>query len=314
MQKPSLKNKLWVEKYRPTEISDMIFQSKKEKNLFEGFIAKQDIPNLLLAGVQGTGKTTISFILAKALNIHPADIMVVKGSDETGINNMRDNIGRFAETMPLGHMKLVQVEESDFLSQSAQAVLRHIIEDNANNCRFIFTCNYANKIIPAVKSRLDEFHFKIPDQELIFERMIYILDEEKISVETDEEFNTLEKIVAVAYPDIRKTIRILQQCCATGKLVWNLNSEVEADYKVKLIDLLEVNDFSAARKIVCENILREEYDEFYAWLYKNLHRIPRLKDKEEMAIVVIGDYLYKHSLVSHPDINLAAMFITLSQL
>lgn len=319
MSKKSSLNKLWVEKYRPTSISEVIFQNDAHSNFFKGVVKSQELPNLLLSGVQGTGKTTISLALMNDLGVHPADVLLVKCSD-VGMNNTRDVVSRFAETMPIGNFKVVRMEEADYLHHTEQAILRHIIEDNSANCRFILTCNYANKLRPSIKSRLQEFEFKAPDQELIFEKMIDMLDQETVKIETEESINILGKIVSATYPDIRKTIQVLQQSCQTindeVQLVWTAADTTGSDYKFKLLDLLEKNDFSAARKLVCENIQREEYEDLYQWMYQNIGKIPKFAQisKQEQAIVIIADYLFKHASVSHPDINLAAMFITLGQL
>lgn len=213
--------------------------------------------------------------------------------------------------------KEILTHNCDFLSQNSQAILRHIVEDNSANCRFIATCNYANKILPSVKSRFQEFHFKAPDQELVILKMAEMLAEEEI--ELDEiGLEALEKIVSVAYPDIRKTIQLLQQSCSNGLLRWNasVSSGDSADYKLQLLDYIESDNFSAARKLVCENANREEYDDLYKWLYQNIHRANKFKSQEsqEKAIVVIADHLYRHASFAHVDINLASMFINLSNL
>lgn len=305
-------SKLWVEKYRPQILDDIIFQDEAQKKYFKNKVKEKDIPNLLFSGVQGSGKTTLSQAIVNELEIDRSDLLIINASDETGIDAMREKIGRFSETMPLGDMKIVRLEEMDALSVSAQAILRKIIEDSSGTCRFICTCNYANKIIPALKSRLQEFIFKAPDQEQILIKMYTILDEENIIVDDD----ILDKYVALAYPDIRKTINLLQQNIIDGKLVWQETESNNADYHFKLLDLIETDNFIAARKLVCESVSREDYDNLYKWLYQNIHRCPKFKnqDKEEAAIVVIADYAYKSSLVTHQDINIGAMFITLSNL
>jgi replication factor C small subunit len=312
------KKYLWVEKYRPTTISDVIFETKKKEDFFRTIVSTKRLPNLLLSGVQGSGKTTISQVLCAELNIHPSDIMLVKCSDETGVENIRDNVSRFANTMPLGDLRIVRLEECDFLSINSQAILRHVIEDSSDTCRFIMTCNYSNKIMPALKSRVQEFTFKAPSQDKVFELMIEILEKENISISSDDEINTLEKIVIATYPDIRKTIQVLQQNTASGKLVLVTNADEtkSEDYKLQLISLLQEGDFTKSRKLVVENVQREEYDDFFKWMYQNLNKIPKFSDtsNEEKAIVVINDHLDKHSRVAHPDINVAAMLINLSQI
>lgn len=305
-------NKLWVEKYRPQTIDEVIFQNKADEDFFRRIVETKDMQNLLLAGIQGTGKSTISKVLVNELKVHPMDLLRVKCSDKTGVDDMRANISRFAETAPIGDFKIVQMEEADKLSAHAMGILRHIVEDNSDSCFFIFTCNYANKLEPAVKSRLQEFHFKSPDQEEVLIRMAEILEKENVEFDIE----TLEKTVAAAYPDIRKTIQILYQRSRSGKLLWQDGQTVSEDYKFTLLDKIEAGDFAAARQIVCDNVQREEYEELFYWIYQNINRCPKFKSQEmhEKAIVVIADYEYKSSFMAHLDLCVAAMFVTLSSL
>jgi DNA polymerase III delta prime subunit len=145
-------SKLWCEKYRPETIDDIIFKDPNVKNQMKSIAKLKEIPNLLFSGVQGSGKTSLSIALVNECGIHPEDILVINASDEQ-IDAMRDKVTVFSRTMPLGEYKIVRLEEMDHLSLSAQAILRKIIEDSSATCRFICTCNYANKIIPALKSR-----------------------------------------------------------------------------------------------------------------------------------------------------------------
>jgi DNA polymerase III delta prime subunit len=313
-------SKLWVAKYRPTTIEDIIFQNDTHRTFFhEVASGKRELPNLLLSGVQGTGKTTISLALIKDLNIDPLDVMLVKCSDETGVDNLRDKVGRFAETMPMGNMKVVRMEEADYLSHNAQAVLRHIVEDNSDSCRFIFTCNYVNKIMPALKSRLQRYEFKAPNQEDVIIKMADMLEQEGVSLESEESIIALEKIVSVCYPDIRATIETLQQSVSNKKLTWsNANSsDASNDYKFKLIDYIEIGDFDSARDVICQNAQREEYEELYQFLYQNIAKVPKFKSdiqSQKLAVIGIADYLDKHSRSAFPDITMAALINALSNI
>jgi len=215
--------------------------------------------------------------------------------------------------------KEILTHNCDYLSQNAQAVLRHIIEDNADTCRFIFTCNYANKIMPALKSRLQQFEFKAPNQEDVIIKMADMLEQEGVSLEAEETIIALEKIVAATYPDIRSTIQTLQQSVSDGKLSWNVSSQSNGsnDYKFQLIDLIDKGDFDAARKVVCTNALREEYEGLYQFLYQNISKVPKFKsdiEAQKKAIVLIAEYLHKHAFTAFPDITMDALFINLSLL
>lgn len=304
--------KLFVEKYRPTSLDEVIFQDENLKTRFKSFIENGEIPNLLFSGVQGSGKTTLSRVLIKELKIDAADILTINASDENSVEDMRNKIKGFAYSLPIGKFKVVQLEEFDYLSHNAQSVLRSIIEDTSDVTRFIATCNYDNKIMPAIKSRFQQFHFKAPDIESVIIRMGEILISENIEIDLD----VLDKYVRAGYPDIRKIINLLQQNSASGKLVAASTSSDSSDWKFKLLDVLAASDFRAARKIVCENAAREEYEDVFRFLYENINKIAKFKtmDKQEEAIVVIADYLYRHGICADPEINIAAMFIALGQL
>lgn len=303
--------KLWVEEYRPKTLDSVIFQDESLKSKFGTYIKSREIPNLLFSGVQGSGKTTLSRVLVRELKIDPADIMTINCSDEM-IDALRDKVKSFAYSMPIGKFKVVQLEEFDYLSQNGQALLRAIIEDTSAVTRFIATCNYENKIIPAIKSRFQQFNFKAPDQEAVYVLMAEILEKENVEFE----FDVLDAFVSATYPDIRKTINLLQQYSQGGKLQAMTGSgNSSADWKFKLIDLLKGTDYRAMRKLVCENCSRDEYDDVFRFLYENISKSVKFKDpaKEEEAIVIIADHLYRHSLVADPEINIAAMFIALGQ-
>ena len=307
-------NQPWVEKYRPQKIADVIFQDAAQRKYFEGVVKSRDLQHLFFAGVQGTGKSTLSHVLINELGVDPLDLMKVKCSKETGVDAMRDKVGRFAETMPLGDFKIVQLEEFDRISVQGQDALKHIIEDNSTTCKFIATLNNPHHIVPAVKSRFQEFHFKAPDQDLVLEKIATILDLEGVEI---DDIEVLEKIVMAGYPDIRKTINLAYQSSRSGKLVWKEStSSADSDWKIALINFLETGNWTSARKLVCENILRDEFEEFYQWMYQNIHKFGKFKnvDKEEAAIVVIADHLGAHITFAHPDINLAKMFIILGQI
>ena len=304
--------KLWVEEYRPKTLDSVIFQDESLKSKFGTYIKSREIPNLLFSGVQGSGKTTLSRVLVRELKIDPADIMTINCSDEM-IDALRDKVKSFAYSMPIGKFKVVQLEEFDYLSQNGQALLRAIIEDTSAVTRFIATCNYENKIIPAIKSRFQQFNFKAPDQEAVYVLMAEILEKENVEFE----FDVLDAFVSATYPDIRKTINLLQQYSQGGKLQAMTGSgNSSADWKFKLIDLLKGTDYRAMRKLVCENCSRDEYDDVFRFLYENISKSVKFKDpaKEEEAIVIIADHLYRHGICSDGEINIASLFITLGNI
>jgi DNA polymerase III delta prime subunit len=306
------KHSLWCEKYRPTTLEEYVFHDDSHEKAFHQMVENKTIPHLLLSGVQGSGKTTIAQILINEIDFENTDILVINASDENSVDNMRDKIKSFITTFAMGDFKVVLLEEADYLSLNAQAVLRKYMEDPVLPARFILTCNYDNKLMPAIKSRTQHYRFKAADKNEIAEFGAKIMLQEGIEFDLD----TLDKYVAVGYPDIRKIINLLQQNSISGKLV-NYASEAEAgDYKFKLLDLISEDKWNDARLLTCSNVSSEEWEDVYRFLYENLDKSKKFsaKDKWEPGIVVIAEHLYKNSIVADPEINAAAMYIRLSQI
>lgn len=299
---------LWVEQYKPKSLADVIFANAADRAIFERYIKTASIPNLLLVGVQGTGKTSLSNALLNDLKILPEDRLRINCSDEK-IDAMREKVKVFAYTMPMGAYKVVQLEEMDYLSLDAQALLRSLIEEVSESCRFICTANYLNKILPAIRSRTQEFIFSKPDRDEVLLRAADVLDAEKINYDVDD----LEKVVAAGYPDIRKVLQLLESGSGTGQLLI-VGEGVASDWKLGLLPLLESGDLKAARKLVCETASREELQDVYEFLYNNLHRVKKLTSNLDQAIITIAQYQYQHTFVSDGEIQIAAMFIELAAL
>lgn len=306
------KHALWVEKYRPTTLSQYVFQNEKHAAAFKRMIADKSIPQLLLSGIQGTGKTTIAKILISAMEIDEADVLEINASDERGIDVFRDKIKNFATSMALGRFKIVHLEEADALTPDAQKALKSFMEEVSDSVRFILTANHVNKIIPPIRSRCQEFYFKSADPVDITEAMATILVREGVKFDLE----SLDKYVAVGYPDVRKIINSLQQNTVNGELLSAETGGESGDWKIQLIDLVESDKWVDARKLVCASANAEEWEDVYKFMYENLSRSPKFgkKDKWEEAILIVAEHLYKHSLVADPEINAAAMFIRLGQL
>ena len=307
----SSKHLLWCEKYRPTTLDDYVFHSEAHKKAFTQMITDKTIPHLLLSGVQGSGKTTIAQILINEIGFESADVMTINASDENSVDDMRDKIKSFIGTFAMGGFKIVLLEEADYLSQPAQAVLRKYMEDEGGTARFILTCNYIHKILPAIKSRSQHYTFKAADKNEITEFTAKILIEEDIEFDLD----TLDKYVSVGYPDIRKIVNLIQQNCISGHLL-NQATEVEAgDYKFALLDLIAADKWAEARALACANVPGAEWEGVYRFLYENLEKSKKFAKQEnyEPGYVIIAQFLYRHNFVSDPEINAAAMFIELSQ-
>ena len=306
-----MKNKLWYEKYRPQQISDFVFQDKQHKQIVEKFVREQDIPHLLFTGVAGTGKTTLSDLLVKELDIDPMDVLMINASDENSVDVMRDKIKSFISSIAFGSFKIVQLEEADYITLNGQGVLRKMMEQFADTTRFILTANYEHKIIPAIKSRCQHFHFKAFDRNDIAEKMVVMLSTENVKFSLD----MLDKYVSAGYPDIRKIINALQLNVVDGVLGSPV-AESTADYKFAVLDMLEKDDWVSIRKLLCTSVATEEWDDVYRFLYENLNKSKKFSNQKnwEEGIVAIAEHLYKHGVVSDPEINFAALIIRLTNI
>lgn len=302
--------KLWIESHRPKSIENIIFADKRIKRVFQSYVENQEIPNLLLFGVQGTGKTSISKALIRDLNIDRNDVIRINCSDEK-IDAMRDKVKAFSNTMAHGKFKVVQLEEFDYLGHEAQALLRAQIEDSSDNCRFIATCNYINKITPPLRSRFQEFSFSAPDRDAALIRAAEILELENI----DFDINDLDLIVSAGYPDMRKIIQLLEAGSKDGKLSLALDGKV-SDWKLQLLPLLEAGNIAASRKVVCESASKEELIDVYRFLYNNIPTMPAFKKNADQIIVLIAQYQFQHSFVELQDaeLQIAALFCEINAL
>ena len=301
-------NKLWVEQYRPSSIDEVIFANDQERKQFQAIVKSGELPNLLLYGHQGTGKTSISLALVRDLKVDRTDILKVNCSDDQ-IETIREKVKSFAYTMPTGKFKVVRLEEMDYLSQPAQGLLRALIEEVEASCRFIATANYVNKILPPMRSRFQEHSISLPNREDAMVRMAEILVNEGVDFELDD----LEKVIAAAYPDLRKVLQILEADSKTGKLIIS-GSEAIQDWKLQLLPMLEADDLKGARKLVCESATKEELVDVFRFLYNNIHRVKKLKGKEDQAVITIAQYQYQHQFVADVEIQIAALFIELGAL
>jgi replication factor C small subunit len=227
------------------------------------------------------------------------------------VDDVRDKIINFVQMIPFGSpFKVVLLDEADYLSPNAQAALRGVMEAYHANARFILTCNYPNRIIPALHSRCQGFHFERPDQLEFFKRVEHVLLEEDIKF-NDE---VLANFVAAYYPDLRKTLNTVQQNIVDNKLESpTTDSENSTDYKLKMVELFKAGNINQARKLVCGQARPEEMEDIYRWLYDNISLFGD-DIKQEKAVMVIKQGMVDHTLVSDPEINLAATMIRLAHI
>jgi replication factor C small subunit len=302
---------LWTEKYRPNTIDGYVWRDENQKNQVLSWIKEQSIPHLLLSGSPGIGKTTMAKMLLNEMGIPEFDILEINASRENSVDTIRDKIINFVQMIPFGPFKVVLLDEADYLSLNAQAVLRGVMETYANTSRFIMTCNYPNKIIPALHSRCQQFHFEKIDSTEFTARVATILVEEGVEFDLD----TLDTYVKVTYPDLRKCINLVQQNSTQGKLVQpKQNDAGSADYKIEMVELFKKGKISDARKLLCSKARPEEMEDIYRWMYDNLSVFSDDESKHDNAVLIIKQGLVDHTLVSDPEINLSATLIRLARL
>jgi len=301
---------LWTEKYRPKTIKDYVFKDKNQRGQVESWITEGSIPHLLFSGGAGIGKTTLARILCNELKIEAFDILEINASRENRIETVRDKITNFVQMIPLGPFKVVLLDEADYLTPNSQAILRNVMETYSNHSRFIITCNYPNRIIPAVHSRCQGFHFERTDITEYTARIATVLVEEDIDFDID----TLDTYVKAAYPDLRKCINNVQQNIIGKKLSLPTSVESSIDYRIEMVELFKKRKIRQARILVCSQALPEEIESLYKWMYTNLDMFGDTDDLKDQAIIIIKQGLIDHTICADSEINLAATLIKLERL
>ena len=293
---------LWVEKYRPTKISECILE-ESSSNIFDGFIKNKEIPHLMLTGSAGIGKTTIAKILCTEIE---SDFIMINASDERGIDTIRNKVKQFASTKSFSSAgKVIILDEADSMTPEAQKAIRGVFEEFYRNCRFILTCNYKNKLIEPIHSRCSVIDFSITPSNKpalalkLLDRIEYILTTE--SVKYDKE--VLVQLIMKFFPDFRRLINELQRYSSSGEI----NSGILSTNSIQineLIGFLSKKEFTNVRKWVVDNIDNES-DAIYRLVYDSLYDYLKPGSIPE-AVIVIAEYQYKSAFVADPEINILA--------
>ena len=299
---------LWTEKYRPSTVGDYVFRDADQKRQVTGWVESGAMPHLLFSGAPGTGKTTLAKVLLNEMGVDDMDILIMNGSSQNGVDEVRDRITNFASTMSFGDMRYILLDEADYLTPNAQAALRNVMETYSNFCRFILTCNYPQKVIPALHSRCQGFHIEKLDTTEFTARIAQIAITEGVDIDLE----TLDTYVQASYPDLRKCINLVQQNVVDSVLQKPQAGDGNtSDWMLAAVDLFKSSEYKKGREMIVSQARPEEYEEVYKFMYRNLELWGTSDLQQDQAVVIIRDGLAKSTLVADPEINLSATLIEL---
>jgi replication factor C small subunit len=297
-------NTLWVEKYRPYSL-DTYIGNEHLKSKVTIYLQNNDLPHLLLYGKAGTGKTTLAKILVKNIE---CDYLYINASDENSVDTVRTKVRHFASTVGFKDLKVIILDECDYITPNAQAALRNLMETFSKHCRFILTCNYVERIIDPIQSRCQLFQIIPPSKKEVAQKLHTILTEENINGELED----IKVLVDSGYPDIRRVINSAQRNVVRGKLKLDTGSIIQNDYKLKLLEILKIQDkrnaFKNIRQLIADSQITD-YADLFRLLYDEVDSYGQGHIAE--CILVIAKYELSDSQVVDKEINAMAMLIEL---
>jgi DNA polymerase III delta prime subunit len=302
---------LWVEKYRPSSLSDMVITPEIASS-FEEFKKQQEIPNILFLGNAGIGKTSLAKVIVKSL-LDDVQYLYINASDENGIDTIRVAVTNFAKTRSIGStLKIVILDEVDGLTIDAQRALRNTMEEYSGNTRFILTANYKHRVIQPLQSRSQSFDLTPPIKGCVT-RVVHILKQENINVSSDQK-QLISHLIKTFYPDLRKTINELQKCCINGEL--KINTYEKHDEFIKQIFKTLEHDSLAVRKLIIQNeqLFNNDYPTLLKQMFEFMMDNTTGSVKTKKQLLIISEHLYRSALVLDQEINFYSCCISLENL
>ena len=277
-----LNHSLWVERYRPSDLNTYI-GNEHLKSKVSIYLESEDVPHLLLYGVAGTGKTTLAKIITNNID---CDCLYINASDENNVDNVRTKIKNFASSIGFRTLKVVILDEADFLTPNAQAALRNLMETFSKHCRFILTCNYVERIIDPIQSRCQPYKIVPPSRKEVALQLKNIFETENVTFKLDD----LALIVNGGYPDIRRVINSAQRQVVDGELKIDVSSVIQSNYKIQLLEMLgDGSKFNDIRKLIADNSV-SDYAELYRLLYDEVDNYSNGKVAECILAIAEGEF------------------------
>ena len=296
-----MSHSLWVEKYRPTDLSTYI-GNQHLKDKVKVYLESEDVPHLLLFGKAGTGKTTLAKIVVNNID---CDYMYINASDENKVDDVRNKIKTFASSVGFKSLKVIILDECDYLTPNAQAALRNLMETFSKHCRFILTCNYVERIIDPIQSRCQSYKVVPPSKKEVAQQIVQILSDEDCGYELDD----VALIVNAGYPDIRRVINSAQRQIVDNKLKIDTTSVIQNNYKLQLLEMLSSNaKLNDIRQLIADNSI-SDYSELYRLLYDEVDNYGNGKQAE--CIMNIAEAQYQDVHVVDKEINFMSLIIRL---